>query len=231
MPNLRHIALENFVWDDPEPHLILETQLMQKFSNLSSLIIGFCDQTLKILTAVGPQLKLLEINFSHRTDPVMNPFNDLLKIFMLCPILESLYVSGFHGAVDLEVPVDIQNLKLEKLGFFLSNFSNASSFLYMILSAPCLKSVVFDRTGLSNQNIATLTTLLAAKLVLQNVTQFEYYFNVSSSHESNLKDKENIFKNIVAFCPKLQRARYSRVARNGNVPEFCVPFLNLLKKI
>jgi len=226
MPNLRHFVLLNdFTWN-------LEPQIMQKFCNLSSLHLNFSNrQALKILAAVGPQLKVLNIH--SRVDgyfnPEINPFRDLLKIFMLCPILESLRVCAFSGAIDLEVPMDVQKLKLEELNFFLSDFSNATEFLCLILAAPCLKSVTLYDPTLSNQIIESLSSLLATNSVLQNLTKIDFFLRWSWASASR-----DLVKHLVAFCPKLQKAHvytWNCATLSENVPESLAPFLDLVQNI
>jgi len=208
---------------------------MQKFCNLSSLHFNFGNQALKILAAIGPQLKVLEIRSSFSrfsSHPKVNPFYDLLKIFVLCPILEKLYVHSFSGTVDLNVPVDVQKLKLEKLRFILGDFSSASEFLCLILAAPCLTSVeMLHQPTLSNQIIESLSSLLANNSVLQNLIKFD----LQLGWPWGSRDLANsLNKHLVAFCPKLLTAHvytWSCYPRSESVPESIAPFVDLVQNI
>jgi len=112
LPNLRYLEATSFP-DDLDPRLLLQ------FKNLTALEISYDERFLDFLAEIGPKMK--ELKFNGYVGDETETKNNLLKIFALCPNLESFEFVDFADAVNLEVPVVVENLKLKKVcleGYF-----------------------------------------------------------------------------------------------------------------
>jgi len=200
---LRRLTTETF----PEA---LDTRILLCLDNLTSLQMFWNPQTLGALSFIGPRLK--ELSISEQKDRItngypvwiQNPFYDVLKVFDYCPNLECFVLLRFRGDVDLDTLAD--NSKLKKL-VVEGTFYKVTVFLAILCRSPLLEEVKMD-IDTSPIDLMTLTCLLKTQFILQifqNVTTVEMYFRPRAR---DLTLFEDLAKNIVANCPKLQTARF-----------------------
>jgi len=220
MPNLRRLLTTHF----PEN---LDTQLLLQLDNLASLHMFYGPQTLQALSFVGHKLKELCLcNDWSNTFSVPNPFYDVLRVFTHCPNLEYLVLFGFSGAVNLDVPVAAESLKLKRL-VLKGLFYEAPGFVPLVCRAPLLEEVKLH-VYCSKQDVDSLITLLMLEEMLQNVSKVE----LVHIHRNNA-DLVALAKNVIASCPKLQTAHFGTESGEGGetASSSITPFVDLVKKI
>jgi len=230
MPNLRRLTTSTF----PET---LNTRLLLRLDNLTSLKM-LCDpQTIRALSFVGHRLKELHIakaQISHE-----NTFFDVLKVFVYCPNLEYFVLLRFKGVVDFSVLVDPKNLKLRKL-VVEGCFQKAQGFLPLICSAPLLEEVDLW-VYCTKDDITIMATYLLLEDMFKGLIKVKLAYRPIDGVQF-LRALECLAKMIVAFCPKLETTNFefdtqainNRTQSNGtNQTEnsSVAPFVNLVRSI
>jgi len=221
MPNLRRLLTRQFPRN-------LDTQLLLQFENLTSLHMFYDPQTLQALSFVGHKLKELCLSRDwSKTCTDANPFYDVLRVFTHCPNLEYLVLLRFSGAVNLDVPVAAESLKLKRL-VLKGSFYGAPGFVPLVCRAPLLEEVKLE-AYCSKQDVDSLITLLMLEEMFQNVTSVELVYRGDLA----LLDMIRLAKNVVASCPKLQTTHFEiETGEGGEMASSSIaPFVDLVERI
>jgi len=205
LPKLRHLELDAFAFPS-----VWDPQVLQQLTNLTSLRIHYDQLAFDILAAVGPKLKelfFLDVEFESPELSMEKRFEHLLRVFLLCPELESLEVRDLSGEVDLSVPVKFDQLKLKK--FKVLNYSVDNKMVEGLLPLIC-RAQLLEEINLCNgpktskQDIDTLSTLLRQKKIFQNLVKFKDNMRNISNGSDYFQALIQLAKNIVSYCPNVQ---------------------------
>jgi len=218
------------------------------FEQLTSLEIPYGDNLIQaMLTSVGHQLKELCI-YGNREKDVR--FTKVLKIFTVCPNLESLAILDFLGPVERKVPVISQDLKLKKLSLS-GNFYQPSGILPLILRAPYLEEVKMSDIMFSKLDVQKLMRYLAIGNMFQSLVNIEislgpmkhFWYIPSGLYRGSPLAKElrialeSLAKNIVSFSPMLQSTSFyfttltTIACYSVHANSSAAPFVDLLNTI
>jgi len=227
MPNLKFLWLKCSKFP-------LTPELLPKFKNLTSLDITSQQNIHEILAPIGPKLKELSLRSSSTEQ---NSFSNFLKVLVVCPNLEVLYLKNFKGTVqdvkstrpEFSEKLKLRNLVLEGVFFY------AGGLLTILFFAPLLEEVILDIGMYNLGEVNLLVAFLEKGALLQNLTKFEanlqleqYQSNRTSIVATSLMmGTEILARNMICFCPKLQTANLN--FRYSDDDKDLTPYVNLVK--
>jgi len=219
----------------PVPSLLLGE--LDKFKNLTSLLMDIQENIHQILAPIGNQLKELSLHDTIN-DPDRRMFVNVMKAIIVCPNLEHLHLRLFNGPVCLEEQVAPQNLKLKRL-ILEGDFCDAVGFLPILFRAPLLEEVDLWYFVFCKEEADMCINYLSERAMFQNVNNFKFKLcdEIQYMYRSAVMgDMEYFVRNIVSFCPRLERGYFNLFKRDDRLNyDFkkspLAPFMDLVKLI